>query len=182
MADEGVWEARLEAGFSSGDDNILSTNLTTRAFNQNVKVGMLMYQVALRTASHDRLVGAAPGAEALGANGSVWNSKYFYPSFRYFVLPEILELHGSFLLGWAHKRDLLVFDRAKTGGSSTCGFKSSCFLGWEANLALRTKMGANDIMHIDIEGGILGVGDGLKSTGVTADLLWTVQMRSAMVF
>ena len=177
VADEGRWEARLEGGFSSGDEDLLGNRkLTARAFNRNVKVGLLMYQVALRTASYQRL-SFIPGGAALGANGSVWNSKYIYPSFRYFVLPEILELHAAFLAGWVHKRDIVVF-----GDPGTCGFKSSCFLGWEADLALRTKMGANDIMHIDIEGGVHGVGDALKAAGVTDDFMWTIQMRSAMVF
>ena len=180
LADEGVWEARFESGFSSGDAELTgNAKLTSRAFNQNIKVGILMYQVALRSVSYRKLTPL--NAQALGANGSVWNSKYFYPSFRYFVLPGIFELHGAFLVGWAHKKDSNVFGRA-FGASSKCGLKSSCFLGWEANLALRTKMGVNDVMHIDIEGGLMGVGDGLKSAGVTQDFLWTVQMRSAMVF
>ncbi|MEZ4287784.1 MAG: hypothetical protein R3A47_06490 [Polyangiales bacterium] len=147
VAKEGTWAARLEGGFASGDDSILSNNtLKTRAFNTNVKVGMLMYQVALPTLTAYRL----GSAQALGANGSVWNSKFLYPQFRYWVLPKILEVHGTFLLGWAHKLDPLVYSVQE----DSCGFKKKCFMGWEANVALRTSIGADDIIKIDLEGGL----------------------------
>jgi hypothetical protein len=180
---EGKWEAQLEGGFASGDDDILSfspeerTNpeLHTFGFNQNVKVGLLMYQVALKSLTYDRLAGL--GAADLGANGSVWNSKYFLPSFR-FMIVEGLELHTQFLVAWAHKLDQIVYGRKV----ADCGFKGECFNGWEADLAIRARMGKDDIIWIDLEAGMMQPGKALTNAGMNDAWLWTAQLRAAMIF
>jgi len=185
VMDEGNWKAQLEGGLASGDDNILSgalgggtetpAKLTTRGFNTNVKVGLLMYQVALKALTWQAL--STAGAIELGANGSVWNSQYLMPSFRFTVVPG-LEIHSQFLLGWANKLDPAVFG-SKDG---SCGFSSNCFLGWEADLAIRARMGAKDIIWIDLESGVMQPKQAFTNAGFSNAYLWTVQLRAAMIF
>jgi hypothetical protein len=199
VMDEGDWAAQLEGGFASGDANVLSgavppneiesgtPTLTTRSFNTNVKVGLLMYQVALKALTFQAL--APLNAQELGANGSVWNSKYFLPSFR-FTIVNGLEVHTQFLLAWADKIDPYIYGGKK---NTSCGFRIECFMGWEADLALRARMGAKDIIWIDLETGLMQpkqaftnaadpasgtFGGGLNSNAY----LWTVQVRAAMIF
>jgi len=182
VLDAGNWAAQLEGGFSSGDDNTLSlaedpVKLTTRGFNTNVKVGLLMYQVALKALTFQTL--APLGAADLGANGSVWNSQYLMPSFRFTVVPG-LEIHSQVLLGWANKLDPLIYGPGNQ--DSSCGFASQCFLGWEADLAIRARMGAKDIVWVDLESGMMQPKDAFTNAGFNDAWLWTVQLRAAMIF
>jgi hypothetical protein len=180
VIDEGNWAAQLEGGFSQGDDDILGfienpVRLTTRGFNENVKVGLLMYQVALRALGYDAL--SPVNAQELGPNGSVWNSKYFLPSARFTIVPG-LEVHAQVLIGWADKLDPLIYGST----NNSCGFSSECFYGWEADLALRAKMGAKDIVWVDLESGMMQPGKAFTNAGFSDAWLWTVQMRAAMIF
>ncbi len=95
----------------------IPAKLTTRGFNENIKVGLLMYQVGLKALTYQAL--APLGAADLGANGSVWNSKYFMPSYR-FTIVNGLELHGQFLIAWADKLDPLIYGPGNTNDG--CGF------------------------------------------------------------
>jgi hypothetical protein len=183
VLNEGDWKVQLEGGFASGDADILSFSteerdspvLSTRGFHENVKVGLLMYQVALKALSFERLGGA--GAQDLGATGSVFNSKYFLPSFR-ITLVDGLELHTQFLIAWAHKLDPIIY----TNEVEDCGFKSDCFYGWEADLAFRARMGKNDIVWIDLEAGMMQPGPAFTNAGMNEAWLWTAQLRAAMIF
>jgi hypothetical protein len=182
VLDEGSWAAQLEGGFASGDDNVLSLGetppvLKTRGFNENIKVGLLMYQVALKALSFQALNVA--GATELGANGSVYNSKYFMPSFRFTVVPG-LEVHTQVLIAWAHKLDPLIYGFGNK--NSDCGFSSECFMGWEADLAIRAKMGAKDIVWIDLEAGMMQPYQAFTNAGFNDAWLWTAQLRAAMIF
>ena len=134
-----------------------------------------MYQVALRALGYDAL--SPVNAQELGPNGSVWNSKYFLPSARFTIVPG-LEVHAQVLIGWADKLDPLIYGTTNGG----CGFSSECFYGWEADLALRAKMGAKDIVWIDLEAGMMQPGNAFTNAGFSDAWLWTVQMRAAMIF
>ena len=180
VMDEGNWATQLEGGWARGDADTLSftespANLTTRGFNENVKVGLLMYQVALKALSYNALTPL--GANALGANGSVYNSKYLMPSFRFTVVPG-LEVHTQFLVGWVDKLDPLIYQAS----NSACGFSAECFMGWEADLALRAKMGAKDIIWVDLETGMMQPKQAFTNAGFNDAWLWTVQLRAAMIF
>ena len=184
LLNEGNWNAQLDGGWSSGDSSILSftepsgsKKLTTRAFNENIKVGLLMYQVALKALAYQAF--APLGALELGANGSVWNSKYLMPSFRFTVLPG-LEVHTQVVVGWASALDPMVYGVGNE--NSKCGFASECFMGWEADLAIRAKMGAKDIVWIDLETGMMQPKQAFTNAGFNDAWLWTVQLRAAMIF
>jgi hypothetical protein len=182
VIDEGDWAAQLEGGFASGDPDILSRaetspKLKTRGFNENIKVGLLMYQVALRALTYQALNGV--GAGELGSLGRVYNTKYFMPSARFTIVPG-LEVHAQFLIGWASKLDPLVYGIGNT--NDDCGFSSDCFYGWEADLAFRAKMGAKDIIWVDLETGMMQPGKAFTNAGFNDAWLWTVQLRAAMIF
>jgi hypothetical protein len=172
LTEPGEWKGYLEAGFSSGDNDLLSDTLRVRAFHENYRVGLLLYQVAYRTQGANLLVPL--GADALGPNGSVWNSIYFWPNFR-FNLTDGLELHGAFLAAWAHRRDVLVFGER----DDSCGMGLDCFMGWEADLAIRTKWGPGQIMWWDLEAGVMQAGNAFGA--LPRRWLWTIQTRIAML-
>ena len=113
----------------------------------------------------------------LGANGSVWNSKYIMPSFRFTVVPG-LELHTQFLVAWADKLDPKIY----VSENSKCAFDANCFMGWEADLALRARMGAKDIIWVDLETGLMQPKQVFTNAGFNDAFLWTVQLRAAMIF
>ncbi len=185
---EGKWAAQLESGFSSGDDDVLSfteqgtgrsdnpPTLRVRAFNENVKVGMLMYQVALRALTYDALSPFGAGIE-LGTNGSVWNSVYFLPSGRITIVPG-LEFHAQALVAWASKLDSLLYNNRV----SECRLQSDCFMGWELDGAFRARVGAKDIVWIDLEAGVMQPGKAFTTAGFNDAFLWTTQLRAAMIF
>jgi len=183
---EGEWAAALEGGYSSGDADILSfterapgetPELNSRGFNTNVKVGLLMYQVALKALSFNALFPL--GAEQLASGGSVWNSKYFMPSYRVTIVNG-LEFHTQALFGWAASLDPLVYGGVPA--DQKCGFDSKCWLGWELDMALRARIGADDIVWIDMEGGFMQPGKAFTNAGFSDAWLWTIQLRAAMVF
>jgi len=180
----GKWQTYVEGGWASGDSDTLSfiegtdgsePKLTTRGFNTNVKVGLLMYQVALRALTWNAL--APLGAGELGANGSVYNSVYFLPVGRLTIVPG-LELHGQVLFAWASRLDPVIYGNKSNG----CKLASECFYGWEVDLALRARMGAKDIVWIDLEGGVMQPGNAFTNAGFNDALLWTTQLRAAMIF
>ena len=188
VMDEGSWAFQTEGGWSSGDDNILSgafpgtpneqpAILRARGFNENVKVGLLMYQVALKALTFQSLFPL--NAQELGAHGSVWNSKYIMPSFRFTIVPG-LEVHTQFLVAWADKLDPVIYGTGNV--NSQCAVDAACFMGWEADLALRARMGAKDIIWVDLETGIMQPKQAFTNAGFNDAYLWTVQLRAAMIF
>ena len=118
-------------------------------------------------------------AQELGANGSVFNSKYLMPSFRFTIVPG-LEIHTQFLVAWADKLDPVIYGAGNF--NSQCAFDSGCFMGWEADLALRARMGAKDIIWVDLETGIMQPKQAFTNAGFNDAYLWTVQLRAAMIF
>ncbi len=188
VMDEGSWAFQAEGGWASGDDNILSgafpgtpienpATLRTRGFNENVKVGLLMYQVGLKALTYQAL--SPLNAQELGANGSVWNSKYIMPSYRFTIVPG-LEVHTQFLVAWADKLDPVVYGAGNF--NSQCGFSAECFMGWEADLAIRARIGAKDIVWVDLESGMMQPKQAFTNAGFNENWLWTVELRAAMIF
>jgi hypothetical protein len=181
---EGKWSSQLEAGFSSGDADVLSftepadqQKLRVRGFNENIKVGLLMYQVALRALTYSALAPLGSAVELGSQGGQVWNSTYFMPSGRITIVPG-LEFHTQFLVGWAHRLDPLVYQNSK----NTCSFSSDCFYGWELDGAFRAKVGARDIVWVDLEAGVMQPGKAFTNAGFQDAFLWTTQLRAAMIF
>jgi hypothetical protein len=175
------WSTELELGWSSGDGRLIGNdNLTVRALHPDYRVGLLMYQVAIAAQTANNL---GEELRPLWSRGGVWNAKHIWPQVRYTIIPG-LELHGAFLLAWADELNRTVYANERSDGSTSCGFEGDCFLGWEADLAVRVKWGENDLMHWDTEAGVMQAGDALAGSelGLSEEWLWTVQSRIAMTF
>ena len=111
----------------------------------------------------------------------MWNSTYIWPQARYELI-DGWEIHGAVLLAWAHELLGTVYANERATGTTGCSiFQGDCFVGFEADLAIRAKWGENDLFYWDTEGGIMVAGDALTGPGgLAADVLWTVQTRLAM--
>ena len=183
----GFWGALVELGFSSGDSTVFGTDgLTARALHPDHHVGLLMYQVALQTATAIGLEFARP----LWSRGGVWNSWYLFPQARVAIIPGI-EVHAAFLTAYARELVAGVHQaNDRDTGDEGCGaLDSDCWMGWEADFALRVKWGENDLLNWDTEVGVMGVGkafrddDGGGGAGGFGDnYLWTVQSRMGLIF
>ncbi|MBO6935953.1 MAG: hypothetical protein JJ863_13295 [Deltaproteobacteria bacterium] len=182
------WGALIEAGFSSGDATVFGADgFTARPLHPDHHVGLLMYQVALQVTS---AVGLTDQARPLWTRGGVWNSWYGMPQVRFHIIPGF-ELHAAFLTGFARKLVPGIHQNPRASGNASCGaFDGDCWLGWEADVALRVKWGANDLLRWDTEIGMMQVGNALRDTssarpaggGIGDDFLWTIQTRMGMVF
>jgi len=183
------WQAMLEFGYSSGDDTVFGGADRTykqRPLNPDYHVGLLMYQVALSVLTADAY---GAGARALWSRGGVWNSMYWFPQFRYQIVSGV-EAVGAFLLAWADTLNeafptangLRGGPRPGNPNPAQCSpFDPDCFLGWEADLALKVSWGENDILRWSTEFGLMNAA-GALAPELQNDLLWTLQTRIAMVF
>ena len=80
---------------------------------------------------------------------------------------------------WASALDPIVY---QGNGTDKCGFVSECFMGWEADLAIRAKVGARDIIWVDLETGMMQPKQAFTNAGFNDAWLWTAQLRAAMIF
>lgn len=180
------WAGIVEGGYASGDGNLFSRSdfrFDQRAMHPDYHVGLLLYQSALASRTANAYTGQL---SALQSRGGVWNSKYLFPQFRYRVAPGV-DVLGAFLLAWADQLNeafpAAVARREAAGNQSTsCKiFQGDCFLGWEADIALKFSWGENDIMRWSTEFGIMNAG-GALALEMQSSMLWTLQSRIAMVF
>ena len=181
------WQAMIEWGYSSGDNNLFfrsDRRFDQRPLHPDYHVGLLLYQVALAVQTADTLP-----SRSLWSRGGVWNSMYWFPSFRYQLISGV-EAVGAFLLAWAdtlNEAFPAAAAKAQTANpgdpnATLCGgFNPDCFLGWELDLALKVSWGENDILRWSTEFGVMGAGAALAPE-LANDLLWTLQTRIAMVF
>ena len=193
-----LWSASVEAGFSTGQAGaslIGNTLFTQRPSNPNYQMGMLLYPVVLNV----RTANAYNFSSAVWSNGGVWNSVYLAPQVRLRPLGQNggLEVIGQFIVAFADQLNGPL-NRAAGGSTGTCPslISSNCFLGWEADLALKVSWGPHDEMRWSNEFGLMGVGDAIGAFDasrtdamgnntwgrLTDPILWTLQSRIAFVF
>jgi hypothetical protein len=190
-----IWTVMIESGFSTGQAGaslIGNTVFTQRPNNPNYHVGLLMYPVVLNV----RTANAYSFSSAVWSNGGVWNSVYAFPQVRLRPLGQNggLELIGQFMVAFADQLNGPL-NRAAGGPTGTCPalFSQQCFLGWEADFALKLSWGPHDEMRWSNELGIMGVGDALGTPSndplvparygrLTDPILWTLQTRIAFLF
>ncbi len=93
-----------------------------------------------------------------------------------------MELVGAFLLGYAAQLNQ-AYANGRSSGETSCGIADGdCFLGWEADVALKMAWGENDILRWSTEFGLMHAGAALGPTVLAEPWLWTLQSRIAMVF
>ena len=187
-----LWAATVESGFSSGQAGaslIGNTVFTQRPNNPNYQVGLLLYPVVLNV----RTANGYSFSNAVWSNGGVWNSAYLAPQVRVRPLGQNggLELIGQFIVAFADQLNGPL-NRPAGGPTATCPalVSSQCFLGWEADFALKLSWGPHDEMRWSNEFGVMGVGDALGAADparpnwgrLTDPIMWTLQTRIAFVF
>lgn len=176
LADD-AWMAYAEAGFASGDAQLMDDAFTQRPLHPDYHVGLVLYPIALaaRTAN-----GLGEDLRPLWSRGGVWNSSYLFPQASIDVTRQF-SVRGGLLLAWADELSSVYFnDRAD--GSVECSLaQSDCFLGWEADVATKLVWGDDDLMRWTNEFGVFHAGAALSPL-LQEDWIYTFQSRIAMVF
>ena len=201
------WDALVEAGHSSGDEQLIGGDRTFKMFpmHSDYKMGLLMYPVALWARSVNTAAGRSSGA--LNSGGGIFNSSYLNAKGRYRLKRDSyqLELVGQGLVGWADTLNggkVLGFvadyfaprDPSAPFANNTCSaFDAACALGWELDLAVKLNWLPADLPGADArerymlrwstEVGVMSAGAALAPRlAEGADTLWTVQSRLAFVW
>jgi hypothetical protein len=190
-----------EMGHSSGDPTLLGEETFKMfAINEDYKVGLIMYPIALTGRSFNAAGGIS---SALTNGGGVWNSTYIFPHFR--LRPtgtfKNIELVGAVLLAWADTLNGGVWLTGETGYfaertdplDNECSlFQGDCALGTEFDLALKVKWLRRDslneardvdnyMMRWSTEFGYMKAGKALAPK-LDTESIWTLQSRIAVVF
>ena len=176
------WDAILEAGHASGDDNLSDEHFTQRGLHPDHNVGLILFEETLRELSA-RTYGAnfisaenPDGARGFFSNGGVINANYIFPKGRLRVPALSLDVYGGVLLAWvdelADDGVAMFYDEGTPGDPGvTNGAK---FLGTEVDLGVRTTF-AGGHMRFALETGYLRFGKALKSRLTNADGSFTIQ-------
>ena len=165
-----VWKFRfkLEAGFASGDDNVSDETFSIRPANQNVKVGLVLYDLMIAEITRTRWADN-PG---MWSKGGIYNSYFFMQTIRFEPVSG-LEVILAFLQAWRHKADGAVYPRPSVLR------EESSFLGFETDLAVKYHFHGGHA-HIGVEGGLLRLGNAWKDPVLNMpDHTWTVQAWTA---
>lgn len=170
----------LESGFSTGQNGRIMgiDQLTQRPSEQNYRVGLLLYPVALAVRTADSYYYSS----SLWSQGGVWNSVYVLPQVRWRPLGYDggVELIGQFLIAMADQLNTVL---SPTDPSRSCdyGNPEACLMGWEADLAIKLSWGPHDEMRWSNEFGVMNAGPALGPRLATSTM-WTLQSRIAFVF
>ncbi|MEZ4365887.1 MAG: hypothetical protein R2939_06320 [Kofleriaceae bacterium] len=175
------WDALLEVGHASGDDDLGDEHFTQRPMHPDFNVGLILFEETLRELSA-RVYGVPffsdqnpNGATGFFSNGGVINANYVNPKGRYRVPKFGLEVYGGLLMAWVDtlaENGAAMFYADDTDGSS--------YLGTEVDLGLRTSF--NKHMRFALETGYLRFGKALKSQLTNADGSFTLQSSIAFVW
>lgn len=194
------WDAIVEAGYSSGDEDLTDMHFKQRALHPDHNVGLILYEEIIRERGA-RAFGppffsqANPeGARGLFPNGGVINSMYLFPKFRYRPGFGGFEFVGAVLMAWLDEWAIAppnIFvcppDATTDDGNGNLSCSMSKYLGTEFDFALKSRF-AGDHIDFSLETGYLVFGDPLKITTTgrrnptPADGSFTIQARVAMVF
>lgn len=179
--DNGSLDARLEFGYSPGDDQLgadgtiypdcnvknpgSTCDITTFNFHRDVQVGLLMFPMIIAQNS---------GFLASGT-GAVVNATYLYPSVRYRLSGKSLE--GTTLMAallWAQSNASEQFK----GGAD--GAPDDTDLGMEIDLGVQKYFNQN--FRFDLQAGYLMPGKGIPIASDDPDNAYTVQSKFTVVF
>jgi len=176
------WDAILEVGHASGDDELEDQTFKQRALNPDFNVGLILFEETLRELSA-RTFGPPffssenpEGATGLMSKGGVINANYIFPKARYLLPFGGFEVIGGILFAW-------VDTLARTGTAMFYADENpdSTYLGTEFDVSLRTSF-AQGHMLFAVQGGYLMYGDVLKSRLPNADSSFTIQTKLAFMW
>jgi len=162
----GMFTAKVETGYASGDDDASDYDFTGRALHPDVNVGLILYEELLAERTRANWV----DNEGMWSQGGVYNSNYFL--FTGIVEPiDGLQVVLGVLTAWADRADGAVIQ--ETG-----------WLGTELDLGVKYRFWGDHVLAV-VEGGWLRPANGpfgLEPYGLSDTDLWTLQSRMAFVF
>ena len=179
------YSAIFEAGYASGDDNVIDAKFTGRPIHPDYNVGLLLYDEIL-----SRVTAASYTDDATGlwSKGGVYNSKYIYPHIKYRP-SENLEFRAAYLLAWPDKPDgtnILCAEGDEIDGvpldCSSMDAKDS-HIGWEVNLGVHHDF--HEHIKVALETAWAKTSDRipLSRAGLNPDgKFYTLQARAAFEF
>jgi hypothetical protein len=177
--DNDLWDATLEVGHASGDDQLEDEKFKQRPLHPDYNVGLILYEEILRELSA-RTYGIPffstenpEGATGFFSNGGVINSNYLFLKGGYHLPLPRTRLVGGLLLAW-------VDTLAQTGVAMFYEGEGGSYLGTELDLALKTSFSGN--MDLSIETGYLRFGSALRAVYPNAEQSFTLQSRLAFIF
>ena len=178
------WDAMLEIGHASGDDNLNDEHFKQRGLHPDFNVGLILFEETLRELSA-RVYGIGflseqnpDGAKGFFSNGGVINANYIMPKGRYRIPALSAELYGGILIARADK---LVIDGPALFAADTAGGGGPKYLGTEVDLGARTSF-AGGHMRFALETGYLRFGSALKRVLPNASGSFTLQTSLSFVW
>jgi hypothetical protein len=184
-----TWDAILEVGHASGDDDLNDEHFKQRAIHPDYNVGLILFEEVLREA-YARTYGVplaltpeTPyGATGFFSNGGVVNANYLYPRGHFRTPIRNIQLTGSLLLAWMDVMPKLGLAPIYGCGISGCldNSTNNSFLGAEVDVGLRAEFAGR--MQFALESGYLFYGPALKARLENADHSFTLQTRLAFVW
>jgi hypothetical protein len=178
------FEAIMELGHASGDDDPTDEKFQQRSLHPDHNVGLILFEETLRELSA-RTYGPPfvssenpNGAEGFFSNGGVINANYLHPKVRYHLPGKKVTIVSSVLMAWVDKLAIAgpsMFFEPEPGDPDT-----GSYLGTEVDLAIKAQFSGK--MHFSLETGYLHFGGALKSVLPNKDGSFTLQSRIAFLW
>lgn len=188
---ERKYDAVLEVGHASGDDELEDQTFKQRAIHPDFNVGLILFEETLRELTA-RAYGVPffstqnpQGALGLMSNGGVINANYIFPKARFRPTPVAdTEITAGVLLAWvdtlATAGTALFRACSVPGGGCLADETSSKYLGTEFDLGVKASFAGH--MRASLEAGLLLYGDALKKQLTEASSSFTLQSSIAFVW
>lgn len=184
------WDAMLEVGHASGDEDMGDVTFKQRAVHPDFNVGLILFEETLRELTA-RTYGIPfysnqnpQGITGFMSNGGVINANYINPKGRFRPTPVAgLEIIGGILAAWVDKPatgSVALFPSCSIGGACTGDGKDATYLGTELDLAVRASFAGQ--MRLALEAGYLMFGDALKHQLTEADGSFSLQSSISFVW
>jgi len=176
------WDAILEVGHASGDDDLGDEKFKQRAIHPDYNVGLILFEETMReltarTYGPPFISAENPdGARGFFSNGGVINANYINPKGHFRVPALSAEIYGGLLMAWV---DTLAVNGAATFYKDVTGGKK--YLGTEIDLGARTSFGGGH-MRFALETGYLRFGSALHTVLPNATGSFTLQTSLAFIW
>jgi hypothetical protein len=176
------WDAILEVGHASGDDDLGDERFSQRAIHPDYNVGLILFEETMRELTARTYgppfisVENPDGAKGFFSNGGVINANYIYPK-GHFRIPKLsAEIYGGLLMAWV---DTLAVNGAATFYEDQTG--GAKYLGTEIDLGARTTFSGGH-MRFALETGYLRYGSALKSVLPNASGSFSLQTSLSFIW
>jgi hypothetical protein len=184
------WDAMLEVGHASGDDELEDEEFKQRAMHPDFNVGLILFEETLRELTA-RTYGIPffsaenpQGALGFFSNGGVINANYIQPKGRFRPTPVAgLEVIGGILAAWVdttQTNGTALFPACSIGGACKGAGKDDTYLGTEFDLAVRASFAGQ--MRFSLEMGYLLFGGALKHQLTEANSSFSLQSSISFVW